>query len=289
MEAWRRISHCDCDSGRTTKPQQSGHFLPLGSPPGPPQWSTATTRPQNVGMATRGFHRRGSAFTIAGWRFPFDGLVEVFSEHDRTELEARVPDEQQQRYAHRTSFSAFVVGVDVRGSKVGARLVGCLAKFAGNCQTFNSPCRVAQRTWNLKRCTRDVALEGVFLLEEYGTVVLGDHVEVLLQETVGDEAGPLLYANRMPWAVEVRSKQTRIRSTCWSWVPRRDLQLVGRARVGLVGPQGRARRPAGQTVQELRGRLTICKKVRNESVAPARQAGLLDAPSIHPITVILAI
>ena len=31
----RKMSRWFCDSGRTTKPQQSAHVLPLDSPPGP--------------------------------------------------------------------------------------------------------------------------------------------------------------------------------------------------------------------------------------------------------------
>ena len=127
-------------------------------------------------------------------------------------------------------------------------MVGCLAKFASDHHAFNSTCLVTQRTWNLKRGTGDVVLEGI-LVEEHGAMMLDDHVEVLLQGTVGDEARPLLYANHMPWAVEVRSKQTSIRTTCWSCVPRQDLQLVTGSPVGLVGLQGRHGRPAEQTVQ----------------------------------------
>ena len=95
-------------------------------------------------------------------------------------------------------------------------------------------------------------------------MVLGDHIEILLQGSVGDEARPFLHANHMPRAVEVRSKQTRIKTTCGSWAPRQKLQLVGRAPVGLVGPQSRAGRPAGQLVQELGSRLAVVVKVRNE-------------------------
>ena len=92
-------------------------------------------------MAESGFQRGGSAFTIAGWCFSFDGLVEVPSEHDRTWLGASFPEEQQQRGAHPPPFCALGVDVDVRGSKVGALLVGCPAKFAGNCyeHDFTSP------------------------------------------------------------------------------------------------------------------------------------------------------
>ena len=127
-------------------------------------------------------------------------------------------------------------------------MVGCLAKFSSDHHAFNSPCLVTQRTWNLKWCTGDVVLVGI-RDEEHGTVVLDDHVEVLLQGTVGDKARPLLFANHMPWAVEVRCKQTPIRTTCWSCVPRQDLQLVNGSHVGLVGLQGRHGRPAEQTVQ----------------------------------------
>ena len=39
-------------------------------------------------------------------------------------------------------------------------------------------------------------------------MMLSDHVEVLLQGTVGDEARPLLHANHMPRAVMRRSGWT---------------------------------------------------------------------------------
>ena len=97
-------------------------------------------------MAEGGFHRGGSALTIAGWRFRFESLVEVSSEYYHTELEAHIPDEQQQRDPHRPSFCAFVVDVDVRDSKVGARLAARPAELAGNCHAMDSPCRATQRT-----------------------------------------------------------------------------------------------------------------------------------------------
>ena len=75
-----------------------------------------------------------------------------------------------------------------------ARLVGCPEEPSGNRRTFNSPCLVTQRTWNKNRGTGDVVLEGI-LVEEHGAMMLDDHVEVLLQGTVGDEARPLLYEN----------------------------------------------------------------------------------------------
>ena len=71
-------------------------------------------------------------------------------------------------------------------------------------------------------------------------MVVGDHVECLLQGTVGDEARPLLYANHMPRAVQVICQSTLVRSPRWTGVPRHNLQFVGRALVGPVGLQGRA-------------------------------------------------
>ena len=69
-------------------------------------------------MSEGSFHRRGSALAIAGWCFSFDGLVDVPSGHYRTEREAQVPDEQEQRDAHRPSFNAFVVDVNVQSTTV---------------------------------------------------------------------------------------------------------------------------------------------------------------------------
>ena len=149
MEPWRKVSHCDCDLGRTTKPQQSGHFLPLVSPLGPPQPSNAKRRPRNVRMAEGSFGR-GSAFTIAGWCFPFNGLVEISCEHRRAELETQVPDQEEQGNADGPPLGTPVVDVDVRDSKVGARPVGCPAELASDHHAFNSPCGVPQRAWDLK-------------------------------------------------------------------------------------------------------------------------------------------
>ena len=68
----------------------------------------------------KAFHRKSSAYTIAGCGFP-PAMVEVTSDHNRTKLKAQVPNEQQQRDAHRTSIRASVVDVDVRDCcKVGA-------------------------------------------------------------------------------------------------------------------------------------------------------------------------
>ena len=96
----------------------------------------------------------------------------------------------------------------------------------------------------------------VSFVEEYG------HVEVLRQGTVGDETRLLLHADNVPWAVEVRGQQDWIRTTCGSWVPRQNVQLVswagGTSRQG--GETGGANEP---------GRLTTVVQVRHEGGASA--------------------
>ena len=159
-------------------------------------------------------------------------------------------------------------------------MVGCLAKFANDHHAFNSPCLVMQRTWNLKRSTGDVVLEGI-LVEEHGVMMLDDHVEVLLQGTVGDEARPLLYENHMPWAAEVRSKQTpdqnHVRVLCSKtrfatchWV------------AGWAGRTSRqARETGGTTGPELGSRLAVVEKVRSgecRACSPGRIVGCAKHP-----------
>ena len=95
-------------------------------------------------------------------------------------------------------------------------------------------------------------------------MVLGDHVEVLRQRTVSDKAEPSCTQITCHGAVEVRGQQAGTRTRCGTWVPRQDLQLVCRAPIGLVGPQGRPGRPAGQAVQELGSRLAVVEKMRSE-------------------------
>ena len=72
----------------------------------------------NVGMAEGGFHRGGSALTIAGWCFPFDGLVEITREHDRTELDSQVTDQEEHGNTDGSPLGALVVDVHVGDSKV---------------------------------------------------------------------------------------------------------------------------------------------------------------------------
>ena len=100
-------------------------------------------------------------------------------------------------------------------------------------------------------------------------MVLGDHVEVLRQGTVGDEACTFLYADHMPRAIEVRGQQARIRTSCRFRVPREDLELVSLTPVALIRTKSRNRRTTGRLFQEFGSRFQICLKVRNESSVPA--------------------
>ena len=138
-------------------------------------------------MAEGGFERRGSAFTIAGRCFPFNGLVEVTGEHHCAELETQVSDHEEQGNAYGPPLGALVVDVSMGHSEVRAQLVRSPAKLTSNRHALDGPCRVPERTGDLDRRARDVARESV-LFEEHGAVVPGDHVENFLQGTVSDEA-----------------------------------------------------------------------------------------------------
>ena len=61
------------------------------------------------------------------------------------------------------------------------------------------------------------------LVVENNAMVLGGHVEVLRQGTVGDEASTLLYVDHMPRPIEVRGQQARIQTSCRSRVPGEEL------------------------------------------------------------------
>ena len=111
--------------------------------------------------------------------------------------------------------------------------------------------------------TRIVARESV-LVEEYGAMVLGDHVEVLRQGTVGDEACTFLNADDVPRAVKVACQRVRVRSPRGARVPGDDLQLVCWTPSVLVGLQGGAGGPAGRTIQTLGSRLTVIVKVKHD-------------------------
>ena len=74
---------------------------------------------------------------------------------------------------------------------------GALRKLASNNHALDGPRRVPERARDLYRRARDVSRKSV-LVEENSAMVLGDHVEVLRQGTVGDEACTLLYADHTP-------------------------------------------------------------------------------------------
>ena len=155
-------------------------------------------------MADGGFERRDPAFTkIDRWRFTFNGPVEITSEDDGTELHAQVADEQQECGAHRTPLGALIVDVNDGDCEIGARLVGRPAERAGNHHALDGPRGVPERTGDLDGRARVLALRSV-LVEENGAMVLSDRVEVPRQGTVAAEARPLLHANHMPRAIEVR-------------------------------------------------------------------------------------
>ena len=124
---------------------------------------------------------------IARGGFTFDSLVEVAGKHNRTELETQVVDDAQERNAHRPPLGALVVDLDVGNRVIEARRVGGSAELAGNHHALDSPFRIPQRTGDVDRRAREVARESI-LVEEYDATVLGDHMEVLRQRTVCDEA-----------------------------------------------------------------------------------------------------
>ena len=103
-------------------------------------------------------------------------------------------DEQQERDAYRPPLGALAVDVNIGDCEVGARLVGRSAELAGNHHAVDGPRRGPERARDVDRRTREVARESV-LVEKYGAMVLGDHVEVLRQGTVGDKASSL-YADK---------------------------------------------------------------------------------------------
>ena len=115
-------------------------------------------------MTDGSFQRRDPAVTqIARGGFTFDSLVKIASEDDSAQLHAQVADEQQECGAHGPPLGALIVDVNI-----------------GDCDhhALDGPRRVPERAGDVDRRTREVARESV-LVEEYGAMVLDDHVEVL--------------------------------------------------------------------------------------------------------------
>ena len=62
--------------------QQSGQFLPLGSPMAPHSGVTPKIGHGALAWVTAASSGKVFAFTLAGWCFPFKVLVEITSEDD---------------------------------------------------------------------------------------------------------------------------------------------------------------------------------------------------------------
>ena len=86
-------------------------------------------------------------------------------------------------------FCKLVVDVHVCHCEERARLVRGAAEFASDDRALMCARRVFVCARDLDRRARVVALKGVFV-EAYGEVVLGDHVKVLRQRTIGDKPSP---------------------------------------------------------------------------------------------------
>ena len=113
-------------------------------------------------------------------------------------------------------------------------------------------------------------------------MVLGDHVEVLRQGTLGDKAEPS--CTQITGQGPLRCEATKLGTEPRAGVGCHDkiCNLVCRAPIGLVGPQGRPGRPAGQAVQELGSRLAVVEKMSSEG---GTSAWLVIAPCVLPILV----
>ena len=79
--------------------------------------------------------------------------------------------------------------MDVGNREVGGRRVGGFAEFTSDNHALMCPRRVPVCAGDLDQRARAVALKGV-LVEAYGEVVLGDHVKVFRQRTIGDKPSP---------------------------------------------------------------------------------------------------
>ena len=113
-------------------------------------------------MAEGGFERRDPAFAkVASWRVAFNCFVEIADEDNSAELEAQVPNQEEQGNTNGPPLGALVVHVNIGDCEIGAQLVGRSAERASDHHASNSNCRITKRTWDQKRHTRDVAREGV--------------------------------------------------------------------------------------------------------------------------------
>ena len=112
--------------------------------------------------------------------------------------------------------------MNIGDRETGARRVRHSAELASNNHAFDGPRRAPERARDLDRRARVSARKSI-LVEENNAMVLGEHVEVLRQGTVGDEAGTLLYVDHMLRSIEVRGQQARIQTSFTSRVPGEEL------------------------------------------------------------------
>ena len=184
-------------------------FVPVGLVAGTPQWCDSQGGP-------------GDARGVDGWfKFTFGTLAEVTGEHNRTELEAQVTDEEQQRNAHRPPLDALAVDMDV-GDREGKSTTDSSAEFASNNYALDGPRGVLELARDEERHTRVAGLEGVFV-EEHSAVVLGDHVEIVLQRLVVAKTHTFLHADYMPRAIELACQQTQAQPPTGSGIPGKKL------------------------------------------------------------------
>ena len=83
-------------------------------------------------------------------------------------------------------------------------------------------------------------------------MVLGGHVEVLCEGTVGDKACTFWYTDDVPRAVMVACQRVRVRSPRWARIPGEDLELVCRTPAALVQTEERGQETGGATDPETR-------------------------------------
>ena len=162
-----------------------------------------------------------------------------------------------------------VVDVDVGDREVGARRIRRPPELASNNHALDSPRRAPGRAADdVDGRTREVARESI-VVEKHGAMVLGDHVEVLHQRTLGDKAEPS--CTQIKCQRPLRCEATKLGTEPRAGLGCHDkiCNLVCRAPIGLVGPQGRPGRPAEQAVVE---------KMRSEG---GTSAWLVIAPFIE--------
>ena len=78
----------------------------------------------------------------------------------------------------------------------------------------------------MKSGTHEELGSKVSLFEEHCAAVLGNHVEVLRKRLVVAKAPTFLHTGHMQRAIEMTGQQTRVRTSCGSGIPRKQLWSV---------------------------------------------------------------